>query len=370
MDSGSAIDKLKTPLRIRNYKSKSSPTLQRGGNDAFGSVLQYDHVTEDENPTMATLYEQVQNQRTLASDTDSVENKTKARKVDTIGNTMDNNGISPIQKSFHIDDKNRRVSVESMGRQSIDSVASKHRLSIGRRPSFGSDADEMAADHFGDINASFGSDIDNKSSVRNVSLNGLELVASDVGTTSSKNTLTIGGMNDDTIASNIDNSRNEEETVHFTPKRSMRRAYGQNQYAYNGKSSSIKKRHDAVPTPGLSPILSSNESDSRGEISFSNNNADDSSLAIDKKISRSLIFGDAADLRQQEGNEKHEHINESRDTDHKASRSSSTNEILFARGVKAKVHYYSVVIRIATTCQILKEMLYRRTALAKTKLCK
>ena len=111
---------------------------------------QYNHVAEDENPTMATLYEQVQNQRTLASDTDSVENNTKAIKVNAIGDAMDNNGISPIQKSFHNDDKNRRVSVESMGRQSIDSVASKHRLSVGRRPSFGSDEDEMAADHFGD----------------------------------------------------------------------------------------------------------------------------------------------------------------------------------------------------------------------------
>ena len=88
----------------------------------------------------------------------------------------------------------------------------------------------------------------------------------------------------------------------------MRRAYGQNQYAYNGSLSSIKKGNPAVPTPGLSPILSSNESDSRGEISFSNNNADDSSLGIDKKISRSLIFGDVADLRQHEGNAKHGHI--------------------------------------------------------------
>ena len=241
LDSGSAIDKLKTPLRVRNYESKSSPTLQRGGNDASGNVPQYNHVAEDENPTMATLYEQVQNQRTLASDTDSVENNTKAIKVNAIGDAMDNNGISPIQKSFHNDDKNRRVSVESMGRQSIDSVASKHRLSIGRRPSFGSDEDEMAADHFGDVNASFGSDIDNKSSVRNFSLNGLELVASDVGTTSSKNTLTIGGINDDTVASNIDNSRNEEEAVQFYAKERMRRAYGQNQYAYNGSLSSIKK---------------------------------------------------------------------------------------------------------------------------------
>ena len=160
LDSGSAIDKLKTPLRVRNYESKSSPTLQRGGNDASGNVPQYNHVAEDENPTMATLYEQVQNQRTLASDTDSVENKTKAKKP-IQGDVKDNNGMSP-QKSFHNDDKNRRA-------VSRDVVANNR---FGRietyQPEafFGSDEDEMVADHFGDVNASFGSDIDNKSSVK------------------------------------------------------------------------------------------------------------------------------------------------------------------------------------------------------------
>ena len=339
LDSGSAIDKLKTPLRVRNYETKLSPTLQRGGDDAPSNVPQYNHGTEDENPTMATLYEQVQNQHTLGSDTDNVKNNLKDTKVDITSNGMDNNGISPIQNSVNNDDKNSRLSIGSMGRPSIDSVASRHRLSIGRRPSFGSDADEVTGDHFADINASFDSYIDNnKSSVRNMSLNGLELVASDVGTTSSKNTLTIGGINDDTVDSNIDNSRNEEENVHCTPKRSLRRAYGQNQYAYNGNShgSSINKRHAAVPTPGLSPILSSNESDSRGEISFTNTHAEDISVAIDKKISRSLTFGDIADMRQQEGNANHEHSNGNRDAGTNATMSTTTSEIVLPGGMKSQ----------------------------------
>ena len=69
-------------------------------------------------------------------------------------------------------------------------------------------------------------------------------------------------------------------------------------------TSSMKKRNLTVPTPGLSPILSSNESDSRGEMSFNSNDTNsgsrDNSLINDRKISRSLVFEDVDEKEEEE----------------------------------------------------------------------
>ena len=323
LDSGSAIDKLKTPLRVRNYEKKSSPTIQRGEQD--NGLTNNDFLGDDDAPTMATLYEHVQKQQRLEVEgggrrTNLHHNNNIASKSvnNIIGNDRENNNIiSPIQQNnddvdnSHIQEE-RRISMGG-GRPSTDSIESKHRLSIGTRPSFGGEDDELVGDHFQKMNASFGSD-DASSTVSNrrISLNGLELVASDVGSTNSNNTVTIGGMDDDGTGhspannSNYNDSNNNKkktlsDILHSTPTRNNNNNLANNKYR---STSSMKKRNLTVPTPGLSPILSSNESDSRGEMSFNSNDTNsgsrDNSLTNDRKISRSLVFEDVDEEEEEE----------------------------------------------------------------------
>jgi hypothetical protein len=336
LDSGSAIDKLKTPLRVRNHQKKSSPTIQRG--ESSSNIAQM-NLGDDDAPTMATLYEHVQKQQRLEeAGSNNHNNYVIGKDTDT------SNMISPIQQNMDDIDTSavhgRKISLGSSGRPSTDSIESKHRLSIGPRPSFGSEDDDMEIDHFQKMNSSFGSDdgASSTTSNRRVSLNGLELVASDVGSTNSNNTITIGGMDDNvsghTFADNDDSKNsikkpNLSDILHSTPTRHN------NKY----RSSSIK-RSLAVPTPGLSPILSSNESDSRGETSFhsnDNNASNDNSLIIDKKISRSLVFEDIDEEdvdHQQQQKTIDKNINSN--ICNNSSNSSSNSEITLPGGNKSQ----------------------------------